>query len=68
MMIAKETHGFAPKPLESNVRPETSLNFFGDAMKKAFANEDVGERQNAGLSGVSSTVSSEKSSSYESIH
>jgi hypothetical protein len=37
----------------NNARRDTSLNFFGDAFKKAFDNEDTGPKQNAGLSGVS---------------
>ena len=32
-------------------RQDTSLYFFGDALKGAFANDDLGERKNEGLSG-----------------
>ena len=37
----------------------TRLNFFGDALKNAFGNDDsLGKAQNAGLTNVSTSVSS----------
>ena len=42
-----------PSPATETVRADTSLNFFGNALKGAFENSDTGPKQNAGLSGVS---------------
>mmetsp|Transcript_63016 Transcript_63016/g.186135 ORF Transcript_63016/g.186135 Transcript_63016/m.186135 type:complete len:84 (-) Transcript_63016:3088-3339(-) len=36
----------------TRVRSSTTLNIFGKSFKDAFSNEDLGERQNAGLKGV----------------
>mmetsp|Transcript_63015 Transcript_63015/g.186124 ORF Transcript_63015/g.186124 Transcript_63015/m.186124 type:complete len:140 (-) Transcript_63015:3035-3454(-) len=35
----------------TRVRSSTTLNIFGKSFKDAFSNEDLGERQNAGLKG-----------------
>ena len=44
------THGFSIAP-ETTRSCDTSLNLFGDALKGAFANDDLGARKNEGLSG-----------------
>ena len=45
-LISSETLAFSPAA--NGARTTTQLNFFG-GLSKAFANEDMGERENAGL-------------------
>lgn len=41
--------GFSVSP-QATARQETSLNLFGNALKGAFGNENMGKKENAGLS------------------
>merc|ERR1712232_684513 len=51
LLIIPSAAGFSISPLcTTKVESTTALGFFGNALKDAFGNDDLGDRQNAGLS------------------
>ena len=58
--VVNVSEGFA---VQRKIAPQssTSLNIFGNALKDAFANDNVGPKQHAGLKNVSAFYKSKRS-------